>query len=150
MSIQQNNKKIKISDFEIPNFKERTKTLIIIFIIFTVSIISYFLGRYSVKNNPNFSQNSNLNQSANLIQNQPISDQNTLSTSPKEASQNQNMTNLSSQSSSNNSGSIYASPNGSKYYLPWCNGGKTLKTKIYFKTELEAQSKGYTKSSTCK
>lgn len=146
MSIQQNNKKIKINDFEIPNLSKNAKTWIIILIIILVSIISYFLGRNSVKNDKNYDSS----QTANISQYSSNTEQNTLSTSPVEASKNQNMTNLSSQSSSNNTGSIYASPNGSKYYLPWCNGGKSLKSKIYFKTEIEAQSKGYTKSSTCK
>ena len=48
-------------------------------------------------------------------------------------------------------GSIVASKSGKKYYFPWCSGVKRIKVenRIYFDTELEAQGKGLTLSSSC-
>jgi hypothetical protein len=48
-------------------------------------------------------------------------------------------------------GSIVASKSGKKYYFPWCSGVKRIKmeNRIYFDTELDAQNKGLTLSSTC-
>jgi len=53
-------------------------------------------------------------------------------------------------SNSNIDKTVFGSPRGKKYYLPWCSGGKTLKEKVYFKSEEDAVSKGYSKSTTCK
>lgn len=54
--------------------------------------------------------------------------------------------------SSETSGDIMASKNGTKYYFSNCSGVSRISTKnlIYFKTEAEAISAGYEKSSTCK
>lgn len=49
-------------------------------------------------------------------------------------------------------GPIVASSRGSKYYPVSCAGAKNLSeaNKIYFNSETEAQTAGYTKSSSCK
>lgn len=46
---------------------------------------------------------------------------------------------------------IFASKNGTKYYYPWCGGGKNIKTenKIYFTTAEKAELAGYTRASNC-
>lgn len=48
-------------------------------------------------------------------------------------------------------GSIVASTRGSKYYYIWCSGAKSLSAtnKIYFQSESDAESAGYSLSSTC-
>jgi hypothetical protein len=52
---------------------------------------------------------------------------------------------------SGNLGEIVASKNGTKYYLPGCNGvGRILdQNKVYFASEKEALDAGYTKASGC-
>ena len=48
-------------------------------------------------------------------------------------------------------GRIVASKNGTKYYFPWCGGQKNIKAenKIYFNTEGEAKSAGYSLAANC-
>lgn len=49
-------------------------------------------------------------------------------------------------------GSIIASKNGSKYHFPWCVGAARIKesNKIWFSSEKEAKSAGYTPAKNCK
>jgi hypothetical protein len=49
-------------------------------------------------------------------------------------------------------GSVVASRNSDKYHLPWCGGARSIKeeNKIWFSSESEAQSAGYTKAGNCK
>lgn len=48
-------------------------------------------------------------------------------------------------------GSVVASKSGKKYYFHWCSGVNRIKkeNRVYFETELDAQSRGLTLSSTC-
>lgn len=48
-------------------------------------------------------------------------------------------------------GKITASRNGTKYYFAWCSGaGKiALKNRIFFNTEVKAQTKGYSLAKGC-
>jgi len=48
-------------------------------------------------------------------------------------------------------GEVVASKSGKKYYFPWCSGINRIKdeNKVYFSTELDAQNKGLTLSSSC-
>lgn len=55
-----------------------------------------------------------------------------------------------SQPSPESPGTIFASKNGTKYYLPGCSSRVKEENKIFFKTEEEAQAFGYTRSATCK
>lgn len=50
-----------------------------------------------------------------------------------------------------NSGSVVASKNGTKYYLPGCSGAGRIQdqNKVYFISEQEAMDAGYTKASNC-
>ena len=50
-----------------------------------------------------------------------------------------------------NEKNFVASKNGSKYHLPDCPGAKQMSegNKIYFSTEEEARSSGYTKAANC-
>ena len=49
-------------------------------------------------------------------------------------------------------GGYVASKTGSKYYLPWCGGAKSIKVenKIQFATRADAESAGYTPAANCK
>ena len=53
--------------------------------------------------------------------------------------------------SSEEKGDIVASSRGSKYYYVYCSGAKTLSesNKIYFSSEEEAESNGYSLSTSC-
>ena len=46
---------------------------------------------------------------------------------------------------------IVASKSGTRYYYVWCSGASRIaaKNKVYFKSEQEAEKKGYTKASGC-
>jgi hypothetical protein len=49
-------------------------------------------------------------------------------------------------------GSVVGSRSGTKYHFPWCSGAKSIKTenKIWFASEAEALSAGYTKAGNCR
>lgn len=49
-------------------------------------------------------------------------------------------------------GVIVASKNGTKYHFPWCSGAMRMKdeNKIWFESEDEAKSAGYSPASNCK
>ncbi len=53
-------------------------------------------------------------------------------------------------STSQTSGAIFASKNGTKYYFTHCSSRVKEENKIWFTTEDEALAAGFTKSSTCK
>ncbi|MBP9771742.1 MAG: hypothetical protein KBD16_02340 [Candidatus Pacebacteria bacterium] len=48
-------------------------------------------------------------------------------------------------------GSVLGSRNGTKYHFPWCSGAQTIKeeNKVWFASEKDAQSAGYTKAANC-
>lgn len=54
--------------------------------------------------------------------------------------------------STDSSGSVVASKNGTKYHYPWCAGAKQIsqKNKITFNSTEEARKAGYTPASNCK
>ncbi len=50
------------------------------------------------------------------------------------------------------SGSVIASKNGTKYYLPWCAGADRISdtNKVWFASVETAQAQGYAPASNCK
>jgi len=54
--------------------------------------------------------------------------------------------------STDSSGQVVASKNGTKYHYPWCAGAKQISAKnlITFNSIEEARAKGYTPASNCK
>lgn len=54
--------------------------------------------------------------------------------------------------SSDSSGVVVASKNGTKYHYPWCAGAKQIseKNKITFNSTEEARTAGYTPAANCK
>ena len=54
--------------------------------------------------------------------------------------------------SSQSSGTVVASKNGTKYHLPWCSGAQRISeaNKITFSSKAEAEKAGYTPASNCK
>ncbi|MCX6712947.1 MAG: hypothetical protein NTY66_01930 [Candidatus Vogelbacteria bacterium] len=46
---------------------------------------------------------------------------------------------------------LVASKKGTKYYFPWCGGGKTIKAenRIYFVSAITAETAGYTRAGNC-
>lgn len=59
---------------------------------------------------------------------------------------------FSDSASSNKSGNVVASKNGTKYHLPWCGGAQRIAKKnlISFDSIEEAQKAGYTPAANCK
>lgn len=51
----------------------------------------------------------------------------------------------------NREGGVVVSKNGTKYHFPWCAGAGQIKeeNKVWFRTEVDAQSAGYTKAGNC-
>lgn len=105
-----------------------------ILLIVLVAFSSFGLGRLS--------QTTQNDGQVSIIY--PAGDQvaNTIQASPKPAPKAGDM----------GSNSFVASNKGSKYYPISCSAADSLKeeNKVYFSTETEAQTAGYTKSSSCK
>ncbi len=121
---------------------EKGKDILTVVIVILVGLSSFGLGRMS-KNAPVAELNSSdINTPANAlnsINNANIGSNRVLSTQK------------STQSDSIKSGNFFASKRGKKYYPADCFAGKTIKeeNKIYFSTSSEAESAGYTLSSSC-
>ena len=107
---------------------ENRENLIISFSVFLVAIISFNAGRiYST---------ASLNQGVELINNHGE-----FSVSATSKDLNKEKLDL----------RVVASENSDKYHFLWCSGVKRIKeeNKIYFSTDQEAQSKGYTLAGNC-
>lgn len=136
------------------------KGILIGIIIVLVGLGSFELGRLSAKNEskgikilypeiPTISNQTTLNQSNsnnNLI---PKNVATSIQAIPVNTTINQNINN---NSNTLTGVKFLASKKGSKYYPIRCSAGKAIKleNRIYFKTEQEAITAGYSKSASCK
>ena len=135
---------------------EKGKDVLIVIIVIVVGLVCFELGRLSVENNDSSNVDSNQNYQnqtqesgagANVISAiEAGSNTSNIQTDAFDSSPN-------SQPAQNNSvgKNFFASSKGKKYYPLGCSAGKTIKeaNKIYFATGEEAQSAGYTLSSSC-
>lgn len=110
------------------SLKDKKEQILLSIVIIFVALSSFALGRYSTGNESDAQASASTTQKGNY---QPKNTQ----------------TNTSSQTS----GSFVASKSGTKYYLLSCSGVSKIsdKNKVYFKTESEAQSAGYSRASNC-
>lgn len=124
---------------------EKGKDILIVFILIFVALISFTLGRMS-KNSQNqgfLGQNEVLptlaGKSLNQGFNEPKNKEESLGNSPIYKG-----VDLKGRE-------YFASKRGKKYYPFGCSAGKSIKeeNRIYFASEAEAKSKGYTISTSC-
>ncbi len=110
------------------SLKDKREQILLSVVIIFVALSSFALGRYSVENQSDSQSNSSSAQVGNYQS----------KTTPQNTGSPQN-------------GSFVASKSGTKYYLLSCSGvGKiSEKNKVYFKTESEAQTAGYSRASNC-
>ncbi|MCE9585185.1 hypothetical protein K8Q94_00990 [Candidatus Nomurabacteria bacterium] len=118
------------------------KDILTVIIVILVGLASFGLGRLS-KNTPNGGLKVEYTD-------QQVNDLDTL----ENGLESQNRAYIAPKTTSNtsqNSGNYFASKKGHKYYSAGCSAGKSLKeeNKIYFETSLQAESAGYTLSSSC-
>ena len=112
----------------VESFKDKREQILLSVVIVFVALSSFALGRYSLANNTDTQSNSSSSQTGNY--------------QSKKTPEN---------TTSSASGSFVASKSGTKYYLLSCSGVSKIsdKNKIYFKTESEAQTAGYSRASNC-
>ncbi len=110
------------------SFKDKREQILLSTVIIFVALSSFALGRYSLGNQSDAEADVSITQKGNY-----------------QAKTQQTGTNQAT------IGSFVASKNGTKYYLTSCSGVNKIsdKNKVYFKTETEAESAGYSKASNC-
>jgi hypothetical protein len=130
------------------------KDILTILIVILVGLGSFGLGRLS---NDNADAGIKIEYPEKITDIQTATDttKNTVSTTNlSQTSANSDVKDIGNNSSSTSSlgKAFFASKTGQKYYSIGCSGGKTIKqeNRIYFSTEVEAQTAGYEKSSSCK
>ena len=119
---------------------EKGKDILIVMIVILMGLGCFELGRLSEENNPASSPPA--------IENQPANAVSSINTDINDTATPISQKNLNSVSVGKN---FFASSRGSKYYSLGCSGGKTIKpeNKVYFSTGKEAETAGYTLSSSC-
>ena len=124
---------------------EKGKDMMTVAIVILVGLGSFGLGRLSKNNNP---------ENVGVKIEYPAQEANVLDAMADYAEKGDNgavkIKNGSKPDLVNNN--FFASKKGKKYYSIGCFAGKTIKeeNKIYFSTEKDAQSSGYSKSTSCK
>ena len=121
---------------------EQWKDILTVAVVIFVGFGSFILGRMSVENNQTTSaiSDTNENQNADVVSSIP----------DVGIPQGESPTSGDSENSSNKN--FFASSKGKKYYTANCSAGKNIKTSnlVYFDTASQAESAGYTLSSSCK
>ena len=117
------------------------KGILTALIVILVGFASFGLGRLSKNNQNSGIEIEYLNQTTSQTTNQEA---NVISSLEKESKTIFETTTTGK--------AFFASNRGKKYYSIGCSGGKTIKqeNRIYFNTEAEAISAGYSKSTSCK
>lgn len=119
----------------------RNADIMLTVLIIGVSLVSFYLGRISVRDGLSSDITAQKALKASLQES---------ATSPtrNEASPTPTITNSQSESQKG----YVASKSGTKYHLPWCGSAKQIKeeNKIWFATKEEAEKAGYTPASNCK
>jgi len=128
----------------IKDFAEKIKPFYTFFLIVVIASIFFALGRLSALEE---SKTPLRIIDENVAQNGALGVKNTASvinSTLQEAPNNQQ--------TSQNSGEVVASKNGTKYHFPWCSGASTIKAenKITFKSIEEARKAGYEPAKNCK
>lgn len=113
---------------------EKGKDILVVIIVILVGLISFELGRISKGNSSSglkILSGQEVNQNANVILSVP---------------------DVGRPVSTSSSKTFFASSKGSKYYTTSCSAGKTIKqeNRVYFATGEEAETAGYTLSSSCR
>ncbi|MFZ2252750.1 MAG: hypothetical protein WAW13_01085 [Minisyncoccia bacterium] len=119
----------------------RNPDVILTALIIGVSLVSFFLGRISVRDGlssditPQKTLKASLQGSVASPTRNETSPKPTVTTSQSETQK-----------------GYVASKSGTKYHLPWCGSAKQIKeeNKIWFATKEEAEKAGYTPASNCK
>ncbi len=139
MSIQDIASKIK-SHFTSENWRDMATISIIIL----VGIVSFYLGRLSVERPPETTINTSNADTTTTSTYHSANSKNTTSTAVQLASD--------TATGSTGGGAYVASKNGTKYYVPSCSGANRIldANKIWFNSKEEAESAGYSQSTTCK
>ena len=108
--------------------KDKKEQILLSFVIIFVALSSFALGRYSLGNQSDVQADTSTTQKGNY-----------------------QSKNTQTSTTSQVDGSFVASKSGTKYYLLSCSGVSKItdKNKIYFQTESEAQSAGYSRASNC-
>jgi hypothetical protein len=121
------------------------KDILIILIIIIVAFISFFLGRMS-KNSPKTDLILGYSKEADLA----VKSLNNANLEPNKELANA-LQSLSYKGPDLTGREYFASKRGKKYYPFGCSAGKSIKeeNRIYFASEAEAKSKGYTISTSC-
>jgi cell division protein FtsL len=121
------------------DFTQKTDVLLSVLIV-VVALMSFTLGRISVRESNIVSENST--QISNVVQSYTLQEKDE---SKEEISEESDPLRL-------ENAMYVASKNGTKYHLPWCGGAKQIKeeNKVFFKTKEEAEKAGYTPASNCK
>ena len=116
---------------------EKGKDILVVIIVILVGLASFELGRLSKQSSGSGIKILYENQSGNV------------ESSVDGGIENIPKTLLSTDTSDKN---FFASSKGKKYYSVGCSAGKTIKqeNRVYFNSSTEAESAGYTLSSTCK
>ncbi len=141
MSIQESASKIK-TFFGSDNGRDLATILIVIL----VGIVGFSLGRLSITEKPGevtIKLPDNSTMTANAYTG--VYSKNTGTSTTQTASAINAINGA-------NGGAYVASKNGTKYYLTSCSGANRIKdeNKIWFNSTSEAESAGYSKSTTCK
>ncbi|MEI8337840.1 MAG: hypothetical protein WCF92_01685 [bacterium] len=110
------------------SLRDKREQILLSLVIVFVALSSFALGRYSLENHIEAQSSSTSSQIGNYQAKSPP--ENTASSA---------------------NGSFVASKSGTKYYLLSCSGVSKIsdRNKVYFKTESEAQSAGYSRASNC-
>ncbi len=126
-------------------------------IIVAVGIVSFYLGRLSLQNELGVVADSNGTASVVTVPLETKTSTKVLTNSPvKNISGNVKKSDEKNidpiPSDVQKEGSYVASKNGTKYYALSCSGVSRIKeeNKVYFNSQSEAESAGYSKSETCK
>lgn len=122
--------------------------------IVLIAVIAFSLGRVSgleEKREPVRVINNSL-ASSSLISSETRSTSSETRSTTREGSSERINSGEVKGASTNSSGSIVASKNGTKYHYPWCAGAKQIseKNKIFFDSIESARAAGYTPASNCK
>ncbi len=120
---------------------EKGKDVLVVLIVILVGLGSFELGRLSKAGTSSGIKVEYQGKETNLSAN-------TVSALPNEL---KSIVKTPEATSSPSGKNFFASSRGSKYYSLGCSAGKTIKqaNRIYFATSAEAESAGYTLSSSC-
>jgi hypothetical protein len=119
---------------------EASKDIMIVIIVILVGLGSFSLGRLSKSANPEGLKIEYMGQSANVVSSIDLNE------TPGSGEQRDQTADINTTDKA-----FFASKKGKKYYSLGCSAGKSIKVenRVYFKTAQEAESAGYSISTSC-